>query len=1105
MKPPASYALQSAFARYRPALRYGFAVVAVAVALVTQMALSEWAGGRLPTFVLFYPAVILTALFGGVGPGVLAVVLTLVTVSVWILPPIGEFKVMVPVDRLSLVLFAFTGTLIVTVAELYRRNRAKAAAYEREAALRESREALRRQAELIDPIRAGLIAQEMQRVVRERGAAVAPEAGPESKALWRVPLVAGALVAAVGLSVLAGWLFGVDALKSVLPGLPTMKTNTALCFLLAGVALVLCSRRREEAGTSSKRDASASSRRRLQAGMAAALVVLLVAGLTLAEYITGANFGMDELLFRDTRDRHTIFPGRMVQATALGFLLSGASLLLLTARSRPARRVQQALAVCVAVIGTVAILGYTYNVQQFYRFAGYSSMALHTAGSLLALAVGLIFARPDGLARVLATPGPAAQVARRMLPVALLAPAGLGWLADRGLELGLYGEGMDIAALALAMMVSLAALVWWTARALGRADTARRETETHLRNQADLMDHASEALIVREMDGVIRSWNRGAEALYGWTAAEAAGQRIFALLRTAAASVQEFQTALEKTGHWEGEQVHITRGGQHVTVESRQTATRTADGRLLVLESNRDVTVRKQAEAALRASEERFRALYEKAPMGIARIDSRTGRFLQLNRKYCDILGRTEAAALQLDFQAVTHPDDLPPDLENMQRLREGRTRSFEMDKRYIRPDGSVVWVSLTVVPEWAEGHAPGTHIAMVADITERKRAEDALRQSAEQLQAANAELRDSRAVAMNLMEEAVAAREQIEQASANLRASESFYRQTLESIPGMVFTTRPDGYCDYQSQQWADYTGVPVAEHLGDGWNKLQHPDDRPRSFAAWQAAVQGKAPYDLEYRVRRHDGVYEWFKVIGQPIRDGSGRIVRWFGVALNIQDIKDAEEAIKASLVEKEVLLKEIHHRVKNNMQVLSSLVSLQADSLHDPALNAVFADVRDRVRSMALVHEKLYQSDTLASLDFSEYAESLLHYLWDAHGSEAAVDLNLALEPVTLTVESAVPCGLILNELAANALKHAFRGRSEGAVTVSVSNGKDGRVSLRVSDNGAGLPAGLNWREAKSLGLRLVQMLTKQLDGTVEARRSDAGGTEFEIVFPRGGRK
>lgn len=126
------------------------------------------------------------------------------------------------------------------------------------------------------------------------------------------------------------------------------------------------------------------------------------------------------------------------------------------------------------------------------------------------------------------------------------------------------------------------------------------------------------------------------------------------------------------------------------------------------------------------------------------------------------------------------------------------------------------------------------------------------------------------------------------------LRDSESFYRQTLESIPGMVFTTRPDGYCDYQSQQWVDYTGIPMDQHLGSGWNLLLHPDDRPAAFAAWTAAVQGRAPYNLEYRVRRRDGAYEWFKVIGRPIRDSAGNVVRWFGVAANIDELKRAEAA-------------------------------------------------------------------------------------------------------------------------------------------------------------------------------------------------------------------
>ncbi|HBG20075.1 MAG TPA: hypothetical protein DDY32_12590 [Desulfobulbaceae bacterium] len=206
----------------------------------------------------------------------------------------------------------------------------------------------------------------------------------------------------------------------------------------------------------------------------------------------------------------------------------------------------------------------------------------------------------------------------------------------------------------------------------------------------------------------------------------------------------------------------------------------------------------------------------------------------------------------------------------------------------------------------------------------------------------------------------------------------------------------------------------------------------------------------------------------------------------------------EARTRELGEKEVLLKEIHHRVKNNLQVISSLVSLQADGSEDEAVRETLRDVIYRVRSMALVHEKLYQSADLARIDFAEYTRSLLSYLWRAHGAAAAtVRLTFDLEPFSLPVDTAIPCGLILNELAGNALKHAFRGRSEGEVTVSLHGTADGRIRLSVRDNGVGLPVGFEVRQARSLGLRLVQMLAGQLDGAVDVR--EEGGTVFELVF------
>jgi PAS domain S-box-containing protein len=277
-------------------------------------------------------------------------------------------------------------------------------------------------------------------------------------------------------------------------------------------------------------------------------------------------------------------------------------------------------------------------------------------------------------------------------------------------------------------------------------------------------------------------------------------------------------------------------------------------------------------------------------------------------------------------------------------------------------------------------------------------------------------------------------------------------------------------------------------------------HPGDRAAVDEAYSGSVrEGKDAYEIEHRVvRSTTGEIRWVQEKCQHVRDRAGRITRSLGMVLDVTERKQGEERIKTSLGEKEVLLKEIHHRVKNNMQVISSLVSLQADGSEDEAVRGLLRDVTDRVRSMALVHEKLYQSSDLARVDFAEYARSLLSYLWRAHGASiSGVRLDLDLEPVSLAVDAALPCGLILNELAGNALKHAFRGRSECQVTVSLRGSATGQVRLRVRDNGVGLPAGLDWRKTRSLGLRLVQMLSGQLGGTVEVRGGE--GTAFEITF------
>jgi two-component sensor histidine kinase len=215
--------------------------------------------------------------------------------------------------------------------------------------------------------------------------------------------------------------------------------------------------------------------------------------------------------------------------------------------------------------------------------------------------------------------------------------------------------------------------------------------------------------------------------------------------------------------------------------------------------------------------------------------------------------------------------------------------------------------------------------------------------------------------------------------------------------------------------------------------------------------------------------------------------------------ISERKRAEEHIKASLAEKEVLLKEIHHRVKNNLQVISSLLYLQSKHSRDEATLEMFLESQQRVRSMALVHERLYQTENLARVDCAEYVRDLASYLRHSYGmASGPVKLEVDVANVSLAIDTAVPFGLIVNELTSNALKHAFPHGQGGEVLIQLTEGEDGQCSLVISDNGTGLPNGLDFRNTKSLGLQLVKTLTKQLGGTIELDRGN--GTAFSITFP-----
>ncbi len=218
--------------------------------------------------------------------------------------------------------------------------------------------------------------------------------------------------------------------------------------------------------------------------------------------------------------------------------------------------------------------------------------------------------------------------------------------------------------------------------------------------------------------------------------------------------------------------------------------------------------------------------------------------------------------------------------------------------------------------------------------------------------------------------------------------------------------------------------------------------------------------------------------------------------------VQTAKVSEQVtatLRASEERKEALLREVHHRVKNNLAVICSLFYLQSMHTKDEETVQIFHDMENRVHSMALVHESLYGSENLARIDFAEYAQALAKDILSSHRSPGApVQLKSNLEPIVMSADLAVPCGLILNELISNAFKDGFPGNVGGEIRLALHSGRDGKCSLFVEDSGVGIPADLDVKESKTLGLRLVRSLTQQIRGSFELVRIDSG-TSARLQF------
>ena len=244
---------------------------------------------------------------------------------------------------------------------------------------------------------------------------------------------------------------------------------------------------------------------------------------------------------------------------------------------------------------------------------------------------------------------------------------------------------------------------------------------------------------------------------------------------------------------------------------------------------------------------------------------------------------------------------------------------------------------------------------------------------------------------------------------------------------------------------------------------------------------------------------GLNRWIELFINPIFDIDGKVIEISLVGHDITDKKNTENQIKDSLKEKEVLLKEIHHRVKNNLQVISSILNLQSSFVSDERTLEILEESRNRSHSMATIHENLYLTTNFSSIDFASYLQNLSTKLISSyHVAPITINLRTELTSINLLLDQAIPCGLLVNELITNAIKYAFVNRSEGEILIGLKENQ-GIIELKIEDNGVGLPSNFEIFKSNSLGLQLVSTLVEQLDGEINILNEK--GTKYLITFEK----
>lgn len=447
----------------------------------------------------------------------------------------------------------------------------------------------------------------------------------------------------------------------------------------------------------------------------------------------------------------------------------------------------------------------------------------------------------------------------------------------------------------------------------------------------------------------------------------------------------------------------------------------------------------------------------DKAPEAIFWLDA-DGNIVYVNDNTCQMLGysRDELLSMTVFDIDVRYTREIWP--QRWKHLREKGSLTVESNQR--TKEGHVFPVEIKVNIVEFEGKE--YNCAFVRNITERNQAEAALKES-----------------------------------ENRFRMEKAYLDQLFENAQEAIVISDVEHRILRINEEFTRLFGYSKEEARDRMIDDLIAPDDRRKEAFTYTSELGKGIKISFEAPRRCKNGDLKYVSAIGSPIKVDD-TIVAHYSIYRDISARKEAEAKLKASLKEKEVLLSEIHHRVKNNLQIVSSLLRLQSSNISDEHLLGMFKESQNRINSMALIHESLYQSEDIAKINFSDYIQRLTNNLSAVYSKDLdSVRVLTKVKDVYLDINKAIPCGLIINELVTNAMKHAFPNGKIGEILVQMEKDDHLRHALTIRDNGKGIPKNFNFHTTTTLGMMLVNELTLQLNGTIELKREQ--GTEFIIRF------